>query len=63
MKSYVKYSGVAFQMFFVIALFTWCGKKLDSYLEYEKPTFLVALSLFGVIAAMYIVIKDVIKKQ
>jgi len=63
MKSYVKYSGVAFQMFIVIALFTWGGKKLDQYLEYQKPTFLVALSLLGVIAAIYIVIKDLIKKQ
>ncbi len=62
LKNYAKYSGAAFQMFVIIALSVWGGKKIDEILEVERPTFLVILSLFGVITSIYLVIKDLIKK-
>lgn len=57
--SYVKYSGMAFQLFAAIFLGVWGGMKLDEVLN-TKPWFTVILSLFGIAAGMYAVLKDFI---
>lgn len=37
LQSYLKYSGMAFQFFAVLALAAWFGKFMDSYFENAKP--------------------------
>ena len=45
----------------IILLGAFGGKKLDSWLEFEKPVFTAVLSLLAVILAIYYAIKDLIK--
>ena len=62
-NNWAKYSGMAFQMGITIALGVWGGMKLDEYYPIAKfPVFTVFLSLLSVAAAMYWVIKDLLKK-
>ena len=61
LNDYAKYSAIAFQMVAIIALTTWGGIQLDKLAGFEKPVFTVILSLLGVFAAIYTVIKDFIK--
>lgn len=60
---FAKYSTLAFEMGGVIFLCVWGGKKLDTVCGFEKPTFLIALSLFGVFCAIYVAIKDFINTK
>jgi F0F1-type ATP synthase assembly protein I len=60
-RDFARYSGMAFQMVGIILATTWGGKKLDEVLGFEKPVFLIILSLLGVFAAIYVVVKDFIK--
>lgn len=61
-QNYMKYSGMAFQMGGIILLGVWVGKKLDAHFSLPTPWFTVALALFSVFAALYIVLKDFMKK-
>jgi len=49
-------------MIVIILLTTWGGTKLDKILELNTPVFTIVLSLLGVFAAIYVVLKDFIKK-
>ncbi len=60
-KTYARYSGMAFQMLFIILLGVFFGKKLDAHFQTEKPYFTMGLSLFAVFAALYISLKDFFK--
>lgn len=51
---------MAFQLFAGIFLGVWGGMQLDAWLN-SKPWFTVILSLFGVAAGLYSVLKDFIK--
>ena len=55
---YAKYSTIAIQMAITIALAAWGGKKLDQYYQTSKPYFTLILSLFGIVAALYLILKD-----
>jgi F0F1-type ATP synthase assembly protein I len=46
----------------VIAVAVWGGIKLDKLAGVNKPTFTIILSLLGVFTAIYVAIKDFIKK-
>ena len=46
-NSYMKYSGLAFQILAAIGVFGWIGYKLDQYLNFEFPIFML---LFGFLA-------------
>ncbi len=61
-KSYAKYSNLAFQMMAIIVLGTFGGLKLDEYLNWGFPVFTVLFSLGSVALAIYISVKDFIKK-
>ena len=62
-NSLAKYSGMVFQMGITIALGVWGGIKLDEKFPVAKfPVFTVVLSLLSVFAAMYWVIKGLLKK-
>ncbi|MFO7853550.1 MAG: AtpZ/AtpI family protein [Bacteroidota bacterium] len=63
LKSYARYSSIAFQMIIIIGLMTYAGVKLDERRGGETPVFTVILSLLGVFAALYITLKDFIGKK
>ena len=63
MKSFARYSGMGFQMVIIILLFYWAGSKLDERAGNEKPVYTAILSLLGVFAGLYIVLKDFIGKK
>jgi len=58
---FVRYTGLAFQMFGIILITTWGGVKLDKLTGTGKPVFTIILSLLGVFAAIYTAVKDFIK--
>lgn len=61
-KSYAKYSNLAFQMMAIIVLGTFGGLKLDEYVNWGFPVFTILFSLGSVALAIYISVKDFIKK-
>ena len=62
LNNYAKYSGLAFQMGAVIAVAVWGGVKLDKLIGTDKSIFTIILSLLGVFTAIYVAVKDFIKK-
>ena len=63
MNTYARYTGMAFQMIIIIGIMTFVGVKLDERRAGEKPIFTAILSLLGVLAALYITLKDFIRKK
>ncbi|NQY10889.1 MAG: AtpZ/AtpI family protein [Flavobacteriales bacterium] len=61
-NSYLRFSGMAFQMFGTIMVGAYGGMKLDEYLESESNVYTAILSILSIFVAMYLVIKDVLKK-
>ena len=58
--SYAKYSGIAFQMFAIIAVGAFIGVKLDEYFNQESNLYTIIFSLLSVLIAMYYVIKQIL---
>lgn len=54
---------MGFQMVIIILLFYWAGSKLDERAATEKPVYTTILTLLGVFAGLYIVLKDFIGKK
>lgn len=46
-NTYLKYSGLAFQLLAAMIVFGWLGYKLDQYLQFKFP---VCMLLFGLVA-------------
>ena len=61
LKSYAKYSGIAFQMGAIIFLGTWGAYRLDNYFNFENHILTLILSPVSVLLAIYIAVKDFIK--
>ena len=59
-ESYLKYSGMAFQMAAILIIGALAGKKLDAYYQTEKPYFTLLLVIIAIIAAFYLTLKDFI---
>ncbi len=62
LNNYVKYSSIAMQMLVIILLGVYGGYKLDELLNIKFPVFTIILSLISVSLAIYVAIKDFIKK-
>jgi F0F1-type ATP synthase assembly protein I len=62
LDNFARYSGLAFQMIGIILLSTFGGVKLDKLTGWKTPVFTIVLSLLGVFAAIYISIRDFLKK-
>ena len=62
LTAYSKYSTSAIQMVVLIAGTSFGGVKLDQVAG-TKPLFTVILSLLGVTASMWLVIKDALRKK
>lgn len=54
---------MALQMGLVIGISAWGGKKLDLYFSNKTPVCTIVFSLLGISAAMYLVLKDLIKPK
>lgn len=63
LNTFVRYSGMGFQMIVIILLFYWAGSKLDERAGNEKPAYTAILTLLGVFAGLYIVLKDFIFRK
>jgi len=61
LKSYAKYSGIAFQMIAIILIGLFAGIKIDKWLSLKFPAFTIILSILSIIFAVYFSIKDQIK--
>jgi F0F1-type ATP synthase assembly protein I len=48
-------------MIVIILVTTWGGIKLDKLFGFKTPVFTIILSLLGVFAAIYTVVRDFIK--
>lgn len=57
---YIKFTSVAFQMIVVICVFSFFGLWLDKKFPNNYSAYTMIFSLIGVIASMYMIIKQVI---
>jgi len=62
-NSIIRYTSMATQMAITIFLGVWGGIKLDQFFQFEIPLMTLICSLLGVIMAVYIVIRDVLRKR
>jgi ATP synthase protein I len=62
LNTYVKYSAIAMQMGLIIGAGMFGGVQLDKITTWEFPLFTLIFSLGSVVLAIYIAIKDFIKK-
>lgn len=58
-NSYLKYSGLAFQLLGAIGVFGWLGYKLDEYLEMKFPVFMLVLGLSAFGGMMYQIYRSI----
>lgn len=59
LSSYARYSAMGFQMFVIIAVFTFIGYKIDENRNADTPIYTALLSLTGVGIALYLVIRSI----
>lgn len=63
LKLYSKYSSIAVQMLLIILIGVFGGIKIDQWIAWEFPIFTTILSIFAVILSIYIVTKDLLRKD
>ena len=61
MSKFARFSSIGIQMGVIIALFTWLGTYLDGKYQTKTPWWTIGLSLFGVVAGLVLVIREVMK--
>lgn len=62
-NSYLRFSGIGFQMAAVIGVGAYAGWWIDKQLHWGFPLFTLLLSLGGVAAAIYFLIKETGRKD
>ena len=62
LQAYSRYSTIAIQMVVIIVLTSLGGVKLDKWIGTE-PVFTVILSLLGVAAAIWLIIKEALRNK
>lgn len=61
-NTYLKYSGMGIKMAAIMGGGTYAGVKVDEWLGLKFPIFTLVLAMASVFLAIYIFIKDFIKK-
>ena len=61
-NSYMRYATMGTQMLVIMALGAFGGYALDKWLALKFPVFTILLSLLSIAAALYLSIKDFLKK-
>ena len=56
--NYLKFSGLAFQMIFIMGLTAWGGHTLDKNLEFKIPVFTVIFVILSLVGILYSLIKS-----
>ncbi|MBC7864238.1 MAG: AtpZ/AtpI family protein [Bacteroidia bacterium] len=59
----MRYASMGTQMMVTIGLGVFAGVKLDKWVNFKYPVFTIVLSLVSVILAMYLAVKDLLKKK
>lgn len=62
-EGYARYSSIAIQMGVIIGAGVFGGVKIDQWLELKFPVFTLILTVFGFSTAIYIAVKDFIRKK
>lgn len=62
-NQYLKYSGMAFQLFILLAIAAWIGQKLDKALHLSSPYITIVLILLFTTAFFYKLVKDLGRKD
>lgn len=60
---YLKYSGLVFQLFVLLAIAAWLGQKLDAYMKTSDPYFTIALILLFTTGFFYSLIKELSRRD
>lgn len=58
LNKYIRFTGIAFQLGIIMYLAAYFGKMLDARYGNDKNLFTLALSLLGLIAAIYLIVKQ-----
>ena len=61
-NSYLKYATMGTQMIVIMALGAFGGYALDKWMGLKFPVFTIVLSMLAIAAALYLSIKDFLKK-
>ena len=61
MSKFARFSSLGIQMGVIIGVFAWLGTYLDDRYQMKTPWWTIGLTLFGVAAALILVIREVIK--
>lgn len=59
---YLKYSTMGIQMAVIIGGGVWLGTWLDEKYKTSTPYYTIAISLFAIFAALYISLREILKK-
>ncbi len=62
LNSYAKYSSLSIQMVIIVLAGAYGGVKLDKWIQWKFPLFTLLFSILGVAIAIYIAVKDFLKK-
>jgi ATP synthase protein I len=62
-NTFLRFSNLTIQMGVIIGLSTWGGMKLDEHFQTKDPYYTIVLSLLGIGAALYVVLRDVMKQS
>lgn len=54
---------MAFQMGIIILIGTFAGQQLDAYFQTKQPLWTVFLALASIFVALYVILKDIIRKS
>jgi hypothetical protein len=61
-NAFLRYTSMCTQMAIIILIGVWGGKKLDEKFPREFPLFTLLCAIASVFIAIYLVIKDLLKK-
>ena len=59
----MRYAGLATQMMAMLGLATWGGYKLDKYLGWKFPLFLIVFPLVALVVSLWSLIRELNKKD
>ncbi len=59
LHSYARYSGVAFQMLGIMAVFIFGGWKLDQHFQTNTPWITAIMAILGIALALFTILKQV----
>ena len=62
-SSFIKYTGVAFQMLAIIGVMTFIGYKIDENRKSKEPLFTAIFGLIGVIVSLVQVVRSLNKNK